>query len=85
MTDFIRHNLDYGDLEFLKNICMRTKEMEGLSERYWLARRWLDIEAARLEAERFQQTCAVVAEAGKRLATYNGRQLMPSLAWQAKL
>lgn len=79
MTDIIVHELDYGDLAFWKNLCVRTREKEGLSERYWLARKWLDIEVQRLEAQRFQNTCGVVAEMGKRLETYNGRQLKPSL------
>ncbi len=84
MTDFIRHNLDHGDLEFLINICMRTKEMEGLSERYWLARRWCDKEVARLDAQRFQDTCTVAAQLGKRLEAYDGQPLKPKLAWDSQ-
>ena len=79
MTNVLIHELDYGNLESLKVLCVRTRKCEGLSERYWRARAWLTIELQRLEGLRFQQTCEAVTHLGKRLESYNGRSLKPSL------
>ena len=69
MAYVIKHELDYGDLGFVKNICVRTQKREGLSERYWRARKWLDAEVQRLDEQRCQQTREVAARLGLRLVT----------------
>jgi hypothetical protein len=74
MALIIRNELDFTRLVTLKNNCLRIRDREGLSERYWLARKCLGNEVESLEAQRLQDTRAVVAKLGKRLETYDRRQ-----------
>jgi hypothetical protein len=80
MADTIIHDLDYGDLEFYARLCVRTRDSEGLSQRYWLAKRWRDNAVECLEHQRFQNTCGVVAATGKKLENYDEKPLKPVLA-----
>jgi hypothetical protein len=79
MVYVIRHELDYGDLEFFARLCVRTRDREALSDRYWLAKRWRDNAVERLGHERFQSTCSAVSAMGKHLENYDEQPLRPVL------